>query len=106
MAESQQLNRISVIVPTLNEVENVATLVHQIMRAAPDCSDFLIVDDGSRDGTRERAQSLAVQFPVRLFARDQPTLGLAGAVITGAREARNEIVVVMDADGSWIISRG
>lgn len=89
---------ISIIVPTLNEAENVEPLVRQIVAAVPECHEIIIVDDGSNDGTRERVGSLASTTPVRLLEREQPTLGLSGAVIAGARAARGEIVVVMDAD--------
>lgn len=89
---------VSIVVPTLNEVDNVEPLVRQIMAAAPSCLEVLIVDDGSTDGTRERVRSLLPQYPLRLIERDHPTLGLSGAVIAGARAARGEILVVMDAD--------
>ncbi|MBA2432077.1 MAG: polyprenol monophosphomannose synthase [Chthoniobacterales bacterium] len=59
---------------------------------------MLIVDDNSTDGTPERVQSLGKEFPVRLIERAEPTLGLSGAVIAGARAAVGEILVVMDAD--------
>ncbi|MFL6569931.1 MAG: glycosyltransferase [Chthoniobacterales bacterium] len=88
----------SIIVPTLNEAENVALLVEQIMRAAPSCAEIIFVDDGSTDGTRERIHSLGATYPVRLVARNEPTLGLAGAAIAGARAAHHEMLVVMDAD--------
>ncbi len=89
---------ISVIVPTLNEEENIEPLVRQIMLAAPDCVEIIIVDDGSTDGTRSRVRSLGSAFPVCLVERDEPTLGLSGAVLAGARTARGGLLVVMDAD--------
>ncbi len=98
MAEPHTLECISVVVPTLNEVENVELLVTQIMAAAPRCTEIIVVDDGSTDGTPERVRSLAPKFPVRLIQRKVPTLGLSGAVLAGARAARGEILVVMDAD--------
>jgi len=89
---------VSIVVPTLNEVENVEPLVRQIAEAAPFCHEIVIVDDGSTDGTRNRVRSLTSNFPLRLIERDQPTLGLSGAVIAGARAATGAILVVMDAD--------
>jgi dolichol-phosphate mannosyltransferase len=89
---------VTIIVPTLNEAENVEPLVQQIVAAAPHCAEIIIVDDGSTDGTRERVLELVSAAPVRLLARDQPTLGLSGAVIAGARSATSEVLVVMDAD--------
>ncbi len=89
---------VSIVVPTLNEVENIEPLVQQIVAAAPMCREILIVDDGSTDGTRARVRSLVSQYPLRLVERDHPRLGLSGAVIAGARVAVGEILVVMDAD--------
>jgi dolichol-phosphate mannosyltransferase len=89
---------IAVVVPTLNEAENVEPLVRQIIECVPACAEIIIVDDNSTDGTPDRVRALAPEFPVRLLAREKPTLGLAGAVIAGAREATAPILVVMDAD--------
>lgn len=98
MAGSPASPLISVVVPTLNEADNVQPLVSRIFEVAPSCGEIVIVDDGSTDGTRERVRSLAAMHPVRLIERDQPTLGLSGAVIAGARAAKHEWLVVMDAD--------
>lgn len=95
MGETQT---IAVIVPTLNEAENVEPLVRQIMASVPDCAEIIIVDDKSTDGTPVRVRALGSEFPVRLLERENPTLGLAGAVIAGARLAQSSILVVMDAD--------
>jgi dolichol-phosphate mannosyltransferase len=89
---------VSIVVPTLNEAENVEPLVRGIMAAVPDCGEIVIVDDNSTDGTPARVRSLGAEFPVRLVERAEPTLGLSGAVIAGARAATGSIVVVMDAD--------
>lgn len=89
----------SIVVPTLNEVENVDELLRQIGALADACPPFevIIVDDDSKDGTAERALSWAARLPVRVVVR-RGERGLASAVIAGAREARGDVVVVMDAD--------
>ena len=89
---------ISIVVPTLNEAENVESLVRRIMAGALRPEEILFVDDGSSDGTGDRVQALAGSAPVRLLTRDAPTLGLSGAVLAGARAARGEVLIVMDAD--------
>ena len=89
---------LAIIVPTLDEEENIETLVQQIIKAVPDCREIIIVDDGSTDETRARVRALTSSYPVRLLERDRPTLGLSGAVMAGARIARSEMLVVMDAD--------
>ena len=98
MVASQSSESIAVVVPTLNEVENVEPLVRQIMECVPDCAEIIIVDDNSTDGTPARVCTLAASFPVRLLERENPTLGLAGAVMAGARLAQSALLVVMDAD--------
>ena len=89
---------LTIIVPTLNEAENIQPLVRQIVAALPEIREIIFVDDGSTDGTQQNVRALAKGFPVRLIERTEPALGLAGAVIEGARAAASEILVVMDAD--------
>jgi dolichol-phosphate mannosyltransferase len=98
MPVSQSSERFAIVVPTLNEVDNVEPLVVQIMEHAPGCAEIIIVDDGSSDGTQAAVNSLAGSFQVRLLERTNPSLGLAGAVIAGARATETTFVLVMDAD--------
>ena len=89
---------ISLVIPTLNEVDNVAPLLARLAQSQPPLDEIIFVDDGSADGTRERIISLAGSAPVRLLERDAPSFGLAGAVIEGAGSAAGDWLVVMDAD--------
>jgi len=89
---------ISLIIPTLNEVENIAPLLARIGRCEPGLDQIIFVDDGSTDGTRECIRSFASSASIQLLERDAPELGLAGAVIAGARGALGNLLVVMDAD--------
>ena len=89
---------VSIIVPTLNEVENVEPLTRRIMASGIAPREIIFVDDGSTDGTGARIGALATEFPVRLVVRENPTLGLSGAVVAGARAAVGDLLVVMDAD--------
>jgi dolichol-phosphate mannosyltransferase len=98
MESSLDAPSISIIVPTLNEAENVAPLTGQIMASGIEPIEIIFVDDGSTDGTAEKIRALAAEFPVRLVVRENPTLGLSGAVVAGARVAAGDLLVVMDAD--------
>jgi len=89
---------IAVIVPTLNEAENIAPLVEQIAATTIAVTEVLFVDDGSTDGTREKVRELGSNLRVRLLARDGGERGLAGAIVAGAETTAAEILVVMDAD--------
>jgi dolichol-phosphate mannosyltransferase len=89
---------ISLVIPTLNEAENIEPLVARLAQCQPKLDEIIFVDDGSTDGTRERIRSLNANASVRLIERETPALGLSGAVIAGARAAAGDWLVVMDAD--------
>ena len=89
---------ISLVIPTLNEVDNVGPLLARLEQSEPPLDEIIFVDDGSADGTREKILSQSGFAPVRLLERDEPAFGLAGAVIEGARSAVGDWLVVMDAD--------
>ena len=90
--------RISVIVPTLNEVQNVDALLAAILSPSNANLDLeiLIADGGSTDGTVERVQFHEATSPVRLVEGGGDR-GLAGDVLNAAQHAA-AIVVVMDGD--------
>lgn len=90
--------RVSVIVPTYNERENVATLVDRVFAAIdPADGELLIVDDNSPDGTADAARATGERFPVRCLVRTD-SRDLSTAVIHGMKNARGNLWVIMDAD--------
>src|SRR5206468_12010421 len=91
-------NSVSIIVPTLNEEENIVPLVSQITACAISFREILFVDDHSTDGTRTEIRALEGSHPIRLIDQDGADVGLAGAIMVGARAAEGEILLVIDAD--------
>ena len=91
---------ITVIVPTLNEVENVDLLLKRVLSTRQSCSidfDILFVDSASTDGTGDRVLDWQKREPV-LLLRLNENMGLAGAVIAGAKYTDSKYILVMDAD--------
>ena len=89
---------ISLIIPTYNEKENIAPLIERIHRALSGYDyEIVLVDDSSRDGTIEAAESLASRYPVRVIVR-RGEKGLATAVAHGLKFAAGRFIGVMDAD--------
>lgn len=90
---------VSVIIPTLNEAENLPILIPKIAAALGDrAHEIIIVDDNSRDRTPDVCAELAKVYPLKLIVRTNPTDGLSGAVLEGMKTATGETFVVMDAD--------
>jgi len=91
-------NSVSIIVPTLNEEENILPLVAEIAACAVSFREILFVDNHSTDATCDKVRAVAGTHPIRLIDQDGAGPGLATAIMLGARAARGEILLVMDAD--------
>lgn len=89
--------RISIIVPTYNESENLEELFRRISSAIKEDYEIIVVDDDSPDGTWKKAEELSSRFPVRVLRRTEEK-GLSSAVIRGFEIAKGDVFVVMDAD--------
>jgi dolichol-phosphate mannosyltransferase len=90
--------RLTVILPTLNERENLERLIPGLLREVARLGELLVVDDGSTDGTREVVERFAAaDARVRLIARaDRPCL--TAAIQAGIDAAGGDCVAWMDAD--------
>ncbi len=89
---------VSIIVPTRNEAENVETLVSQIVANEVPFHEILFIDDDSSDGTSDVIRSLRGSHPIRLIEQDHSDPGLASAIMSGAKAAEGELLLVIDAD--------
>ncbi|USN53973.1 MAG: glycosyltransferase [Candidatus Nomurabacteria bacterium] len=88
----------SVVVPVYNEVEAVASLhaeILQIMQTMQKPFEIIFVDDGSRDGTFEKLQSL---HPITII-RLRKNFGQTAALDAGFKHAQGEIIFTLDGDG-------
>jgi dolichol-phosphate mannosyltransferase len=89
---------VSIVIPALNEAENVGPLVSQIAATGVLIHEILFVDGGSTDPTCDTIRTLAARYPIRLIEQERSEPGLAAAIMKGARAAAGDILVVMDAD--------
>jgi glycosyltransferase involved in cell wall biosynthesis len=95
-------DRVLVIVPTYNEVENLERILERLHASVPS-AHALVVDDRSPDGTGDLAEKLAQLDPRVHLLRRAAKAGLGPAYVAGFRWAREngyDVVVEMDADGS------
>lgn len=92
--------RLSVVLPTLDERDNLAWLLPELLSGLPTLAELIVVDDGSRDGTAELVASFAAcDSRVKLFERSPPA-SLAASLRDGIALCRGELIGWMDADGA------
>jgi glycosyltransferase involved in cell wall biosynthesis len=86
---------LSVVIPVFNEERTLEEIVRRVQAVDVD-KEIVLVDDGSRDRSREILRALAGPR-VRVFLHEH-NRGKAGALATGFKEARGRIVIIQDAD--------
>ncbi|MEY2483069.1 MAG: dolichol-phosphate mannosyltransferase [Verrucomicrobiota bacterium] len=89
-----------IVVPTYNEVSNIAELVRQIFSVMPKVN-VLVVDDNSPDGTAEAVENLRATHPSLSLLRRASERGLGRAYTVGiihGLESGFQIIGTMDAD--------
>lgn len=91
--------RLSVIIPTYNEHQNMQPLIESVRDALGDIPwEVIVVDDDSPDGTYDEVNRIAQREPRVRCLRRVGRRGLSSAVIEGMLVANADIVAVMDAD--------
>jgi len=102
--QSKPLRRLSIVLPVYNENATVASTIERVLRApSPLERELVIVDDFSRDGTREllpevvsrMRQALGAQIELVMHDRNR---GKGAALRTGFKHATGDIVLIQDAD--------
>ena len=96
------LGKILVIIPTYNEIENIARITGRVRAAVPE-AHILVADDNSPDGTGQAADELAAEDPNLQVLHRKGKEGLGAAYLAGFRwgiDHGYDVLVEMDADGS------
>ncbi len=92
------------IIPTYNEINNIAKMVDVVMQLDGGNFDLLIIDDGSPDGTAAIVREKMALYTNRIFLIERSgKLGLGSAYITGfkwALEHNYNYIFEMDCDFS------
>ena len=99
---SQSSIKVAIVVPTYNEAETLPVLIEKVLEQNIDGIGFVVVDDGSPDGTGEIADRLADEFDgVFIVLHREGKQGLGTAYMAGFQIALDygaDQIVEMDAD--------
>jgi glycosyltransferase involved in cell wall biosynthesis len=96
----KQSVEVSVVVPLLNEQDNIGPLYEQITQALTDKYNYetIFIDDGSSDGSFTILADLHKADPRTRVIRFRKNYGQTAALSAGFAHARGKIIVAIDAD--------
>lgn len=96
------VTKLSVVIPAYNEQATIEMLLARVAAAPlpPGVTlEMVVVDDGSRDGTRELLRELVKKGePPFVYVEHEKNQGKGAAVRTGFAKATGDVLLVQDAD--------
>lgn len=101
MTTPARLPGLSASFPAHNEEDNVGPMIADLLAALPDVAErfeIIVVDDGSRDATYERASAIAARDPRVKVVRHEVNRGYGAAVWTGLTSGTLEYAFFTDGD--------
>jgi glycosyltransferase involved in cell wall biosynthesis len=101
-SQSLTARGVTVVVPVFDEEDGIEGVVARLAGLGLGVPvELLVVDDGSRDGTAAALERIAPRHPNLRVIRHDQNRGYGAALKTGFAAARNEVVVITDADGTY-----
>lgn len=88
--------KLSVVIPVYNEQDTIKDLVTQVQAVNID-KEIVLVDDCSKDNTRDRLKELEAEPNIRVFYHEK-NQGKGAALRTGFKHATGDVVIIQDAD--------
>jgi glycosyltransferase involved in cell wall biosynthesis len=98
-AENWRDARVDVVIPALNEADNIILCLASVLKQTLRPRRIMLIDDGSHDGTVERATSFCKLHGVELVAIQRQTpIGKTPTIKRQARELDSDVEFILDAD--------
>jgi len=99
-----QLPAYTVVVPCFNEVDGIHGMMTGLAAVTSAAgAEIVVVDDGSTDGSLEVLEKIAAAglVPQLRVIRNAANQGYGASIKTGVRRARSDLIVIIDADGTY-----
>ena len=98
-AEDWRDAKVDVIIPALNEADNIALCLASVMRQTMRPRNIFLIDDGSSDRTVDRALAFCAHHGVALTAiRRRTPIGKTPTIKRQSRELDSDVEFILDAD--------
>jgi len=88
--------KLTVIIPVFNEEKTVREIIRRV-QATDLVAEILVVDDGSKDGTRELLAEIQDTHNLKVILHER-NQGKGAAVRTGIAQASGDLILIQDAD--------
>jgi glycosyltransferase involved in cell wall biosynthesis len=98
---------LSIVIPCYNEESAIDGTIDRLIEAMESVGphEIIVVDDGSTDGTAAALGILSRKHLGLRVLRHNKNKGYGAALKTGIRHASSDLIVIIDADGTYPIDR-
>lgn len=95
-----KVKKLSIVIPCYNENKTIEAILKEIrlVNLGSTKKEIIIVDDGSKDGTREKLQKLSKKHDEMKLIFQKVNQGKGAALKKGILESTGDVVVIQDAD--------
>ena len=99
--EKLAFNKVSIVIPLLNEEESINPLANEIRKAVKPLNlnyEVIFIDDGSTDGSLKVIKEICKQDRRFRYISFRKNYGKSAALQVGFKEVTGDVVITMDAD--------
>jgi glycosyltransferase involved in cell wall biosynthesis len=90
--------KLSIVTSTYNRIDLLSRLIESLQHQSDKKFEWILIDDGSTDSTKEHIKSISEQFDFDFKYRYQNNSGKHVALNRGFNEANGDYLIILDSD--------